>query len=91
MPILYGAVAYQEDRIPDYEAEIASWDLVKTYIHPIACPKGGACSATYRLISEINASEETVHEQIDIVLKAMEREDCLAHTPRIRIDPPRPA
>jgi len=88
MPILYGAVAYREDCIADYEAEIASWDLEKTYAHPIACPKGGTCDKTYRLISEINAADETVHEQIGMVLQAMEHEDCAAHSPRIRINPP---
>ena len=31
MTILYGAVAYREDRLQDYEAEIASWELVKDY------------------------------------------------------------
>lgn len=30
MPILYGAVAYREDCIPDFENEIASWYLAKT-------------------------------------------------------------
>lgn len=88
MPILYGAVAYREDRIHDYDPEIASWDLAKTYDHPIACPKGAACDKTYALISEVNASENTVHEQIDMVLNAMEHEDCAVHAPRIRIDPP---
>lgn len=88
MPILYGAVAYREDRIPDYETEIASWDLAKTYLYPIACPKGGDCHKTYTLLSEINAADNTVHEQIDIVLGTMEREDCAAHSPRIRINPP---
>jgi len=88
MPILYGAVAYREDRLRDYDAEIASWDLARTYIYPIACPKGAVCDKTYRLISEINAAENTMHEQIDIVLKKMEQEDCAAHSPRIRIDPP---
>jgi hypothetical protein len=90
MPILYGAVAYREDRIHNYEAEIASWDLTKTYAHPIACPKGGTCDKTYRLICEINAADETVHEQTDVVLRAMEYEDCAAHAPRIRINPPVP-
>jgi hypothetical protein len=88
MPILYGAVAYRDDRLQDHEAEIASWELAKTYAHPIACPKGGACDKTYRLISEINAGEETVHEQIGMVLSVMEREDCDGHAPRIRINPP---
>ena len=88
MPILYGAVAYREDRLRDYEAEIASWDLSKTYDHPIACPKGGDCDKTYRLLSAINTGTETVHEQIGMVLDAMEREDCAVHSPRIRINPP---
>jgi hypothetical protein len=88
MPILYGAVAYREDCIQDHEAESASWELVKTNSHPIACPKGGDCDKTYMLISEINAADQTIHEQIDIVLQAMEREDCASHSPRIRINPP---
>jgi hypothetical protein len=88
MPILYGAVAYREDLIPQFEGEINSWDLEKRYPHPVACPKGGACDKTYLLISEINAADGTVAEQIDIVLKAMEHEDCSAHSPRIRINAP---
>jgi hypothetical protein len=88
MPILFGAVAYREDRIPEFEAEIAAWELTKAYAYPVACPKGGACDKTYRLISEINAADETVHEQIDMVLQTMEHEDCAAHSPRIRINPP---
>jgi hypothetical protein len=88
MPILYGAVAYREDRLQDYAAELASWELAKAYDHPIACPKGGACQKTYRLFSEISVGEETVHEQIGMVLDAMEREDCGGHAPRIRINRP---
>ena len=88
MPILYGAVAYREDAINGHEAEINSWELSRTYEHPIACPKGAVCDKTYTLISEINASENTVLEQVDMVLNAMEREDCAAHPPRIRINPP---
>ena len=89
MPILYGAVAYREDLIHKFAAEINSWDLEKRYPYPIACPKGGVCDKTYLLISEINAAEGTVAEQIDRVLKAMEREGCAAHSPVIRMDPPR--
>jgi hypothetical protein len=88
MPILYGAVAYREDRLQDYEAEVASWELAKVYDFPIACPKGGACDKTYRLLSEINTGKETVHEQIGMILDAMERDGCAAHSPRIRINPP---
>jgi len=85
---MYGAVAYREDRLQDYEAEIASWELAKVCDDLIACPKGGDCDKTYRLISEINTGTETVHEQMGLVLDAMEREDCAAHSPRIRINPP---
>lgn len=89
MPILYGAVAYREDRLQDYSPEIAGWEFTKTHPYPIACPKGGSCASTYRLISEINAAEATVHEQIEVVLNQMEREVCDAHPARIRINPPR--
>jgi hypothetical protein len=88
MPILYGAVAYREDLVPQREGEIASWELQKSYPHPIACPKGGACDKTYLLSSEINAADSTVAEQIDMVLQAMEHEDCSAHSARIRINAP---
>jgi hypothetical protein len=87
MPILYGAVAYREDQIPKFEQEIASWELQRVYEHPIACPKGGACDKTYRLILEVNTSDETTKEYVGMVLRAMER-GCDVHSPRIRINPP---
>jgi hypothetical protein len=88
MQILYGAVAYREDQIPEFEREIASWDLERVYEHPIACPKGGACDKTYRLILEVNASDEIAKEYVEKVLHVMEQE-CDVHSPKIRIDPPR--
>jgi hypothetical protein len=88
MPILYGAVAYREDLISQFENEIASWDLERVYEHPIACPKGGGCDKTYRLILEVNASDETAKEYVGMVLRQMEQE-CGRHIPRIRINPPR--
>ena len=91
MPILYGGVAYREDLLPQFEAEVAAWDLERVYEHPIACPKGGVCDKIYRLVLEINASEETAQEYVDMVLQAMEREPCENHSPRIRIKPPVPA
>ena len=91
MPILYGGVAYSEDQLPQIEAEIDAWDLERVYQHPIACPKGGVCDKTYRLILEINASEETAQEYVDMVLQAMEHGPCENHPPRIRINPPVPA
>jgi hypothetical protein len=91
LPILYGGVAYREDLLPQFEAEIAAWDLERVYEHPIACPKGGACDKIYRLLLEVNASEETAQELVDIVIQAMEHEPCEQHSPFIRINPPIPA
>jgi hypothetical protein len=88
MPILYGAVAYREDQLPNFDGEIAAWDLQRDYPYPIACPKGGACEVTYRLILEVNASDETSREFIGLVLRQMEQEQCDAHSPRIRMNPP---
>jgi|HubBroStandDraft_3_1064219.scaffolds.fasta_scaffold1309915_1 hypothetical protein len=89
MPILYGAIAYREDLTPQFQAEIDSWDLAKTYPHPIACPKGAPCDKTYGLMLEVNASDETAKEYIDMVLANMEREECSKHADRIRMNPPR--
>jgi hypothetical protein len=86
MPILYGAVAYREDEIAKYESEINGWDLERTYEHPIACPKG--CDKTYRLIVEINASDETAQEYVELVHRSMDHEGCEGHSTRIRSDPP---
>lgn len=88
MPILYGAVAYREDLLPQFENQIASWDLVRTYEHPIACPQGGACDKIYRLILEVNASEESAQEYVGMVLEAVEHETCDNHPARIRMNPP---
>jgi hypothetical protein len=88
MPILYGAVAYREDLLAQFENESASWELVRLYEHPIVCPKGNACEATYRLLVEINASNETAAEFVNMVLDAMEQGECGSHPPRIRINPP---
>jgi hypothetical protein len=88
MPILYGAVAYREDEIPRFDAEISSWELQSVYKHPIACPKADGCDKIYRLVLEVNASDETAREFVDIVLRTMEREPCVAHSPRIRINAP---
>jgi hypothetical protein len=89
MPILWGAVAYLEEALKEFEAEIASWDLEKPFPNPISCPKGGVCDKTYLLFSEINAANDTVVNQVDRILKAIEHEHCAAHRRRIRIDPPR--
>ena len=91
MPILYGAVAYREDVANDYENEIASWELAKTYQRPIGCPHGGSCDKTYMLLSEINASDATVLEQIDMILNTLQHGACSNHPPIIRINPPRKA
>lgn len=91
MPILFGAVAYREDVMPEFEDEINSWELTRVYEHPIACPKGGACESTYRLVLEINASDETAKEFVNMVLDAMEQSDCGSHPARIRMNPPVPA
>jgi hypothetical protein len=88
VPILYGAVAYREDLLEQFANEIASWDLERVYEHPIVCPKGNACDKVYRLILEVNASEETAKEYVDIVLHRMEQEPCESHVSRIRINPP---
>ncbi|HEV2342192.1 MAG TPA: hypothetical protein VGS15_10385 [Candidatus Acidoferrales bacterium] len=89
MPILYGAVAYRADVANDYENEIASWELTKTYERRIGCPNGGNCDKTYMLLSEINASEDTVREQIHMIIDSLEHGDCANHPPIIRINPPR--
>jgi hypothetical protein len=65
MPILCGAVAYLEEALKEFEAEIASWDLEKPYPHPISCPTGGVCDKSYLLFSEINAANDTVVDQVD--------------------------
>jgi hypothetical protein len=87
LPILYGAVAYREDLLPQFGDEIASWDLIRVYEHPIACPRGGACDKVYRLVLEVNASNETAQEYVGMVLQAMEHESCDGHSPRIRMNP----
>ncbi len=88
MPILYGAVAYREDLLGKCASEVASWDLTKRYLHPITCSKGGSCGSTYLLLSEINAADETVAAEVDMVLETMRHEDCSAHSARIRINAP---
>jgi hypothetical protein len=88
MPILFGAVAYREDELEQFETEIASWDLEREYEHPIVCPQGGTCDKTYKLFVEINASEEATKEYVDMVLQAMEHGTCDSHPPRIRMNPP---
>lgn len=85
MPILYGAVAYREDVATKYEAEMNSWELLRRYEHPIACPKG--CDKTYVLLLEINASDETAKEDVDLLHRAMERE-CPDHSEFIRFRQP---
>jgi hypothetical protein len=87
MPVMYGAVAYREDLLNEFENESTSWELARPYEHPIACPKGGACEATYRLLVEIDASDETAAEFVNMVLDAMEQSECGGHPPRIRINP----
>jgi hypothetical protein len=89
MPILYGAVAYREDLVPQFQPEIDTWDLVETYPHPIACSKNPPCDKTYALMLEVNSSEETAKEYVDMVLGNMEQENCSEHAPRIRLNPPR--
>ena len=71
-----------------FEQEIASWDLSRVYLHPIGCPSGGNCDKTYRLILEINASDETAAELVQMVLDAMEHGPCNEHPARIRLNPP---
>jgi len=88
LPILYGGVAYREDRLPQFDQEIASWDLSRVYPHPIACPSGGNCDKAYRLILEINTSDETAAELVQMVLDAMEHGPCNDHPARIRLNPP---
>jgi hypothetical protein len=88
MPVLIGAVAYREDLLNEFEDESTSWELARPYEHPIACPKGGACEAIYKLLVEINASDETADEFVSMVLDAMEQSDCGDHPPRIRINAP---
>jgi hypothetical protein len=83
MPILYGTVAYNEDHLQDFEREIHSWDLAK-HADAIGCPAG--CSVQYDLYAEINASEDQVHEYIDLIHKHLQR-DCFRHNERIRINP----
>jgi len=82
VPILYGAVAYLEDCLHQFEDEIASWDLARVYQHPIACP---ACDKTYRILHEVTDSDETIDDYVDTVLQSMERQACENHAPRIRI------
>ena len=89
MPILYGAVAYREDQLTIFESEIQSWDLTRTYEHPIACP-AGCVENIYRLILEINASDETAQEFVEMIHKAMQHE-CPQHSPRIRLNEPHAA
>jgi hypothetical protein len=88
LPILYGAVAYREDVLREFEAEIAAWDFKRAYPHPIPCPKGGACYKTYRLLVPADVSEVIAEEYVDMVLQAMENEPCENHPPFIRINPP---
>jgi hypothetical protein len=89
MSILYGAIAYREDLAAQFQTEIHSWELAKSYPHPIACPKGAPCDKTYGLMLEVNASEGTAMEYVDMVLNNMEREDCSKHATHIRLNPPR--
>jgi hypothetical protein len=86
MPILYGAVAYREDQIGEFDREVHAWDLERTYEHPVACPKG--CDKTYRLVVEINASDETAKEYVELIHRTMSRDNCDAHVSRMRFDPP---
>jgi len=90
MTILYGAVAYREDSLNQFQEELNSWALAKNYPHPIACPKGGDCQAIYRLIVPIDEPFEQSQEHVSAILQAMERGECSKHPPRIRINPPHP-
>lgn len=88
MPILYGAVAYREDLLRQFEGELASWDFARVNERPIACPRGGVCDKAYRLVLEADASDESAREYVGMVLKAMERQSCDRHPPFIRMNPP---
>jgi hypothetical protein len=86
MPILYGAVAYRQDAVLQYEPEINRWELHRTCEHRIACPNG--CGTTYVLIVEVNASDQEAQEYVERIQKCMQAEQCPKHEPRIRIDDP---
>ncbi len=81
MPILYGAVAYQEGE-DQFESEKQSWDLAKHAV-VIGCPAG--CPIQYDLYTEMNATQDQINEYIGLILKRLENE-CPGHAHRIRID-----
>jgi hypothetical protein len=80
MPILYGAVAYKDDA-RGFEAEKQSWDFA-THVDVVGCPAG--CPIQYDLYAEINATEDRIHEYIELIHEQLKRE-CPEHHERIRI------
>jgi hypothetical protein len=82
MPILYGAVAYKEDA-NGVEGERQSWELA-IHADVVGCP--GGCPVQYDLYTEINATQDQVHEYIELMHERLQRE-CPQHADRIRINP----
>jgi len=80
--ILYGAVAYKEGE-QQFAEEMQSWDLGRAAAI-VGCPAG--CTIQYDLYTEINTTDDQVHEYIEIIHARLQAE-CPKHAERIRINP----